>query len=65
VYWIALEDRYMWFREHDWMHYQEKDFKGVFIRVFEIEEILNAFKKAVSGVRWIDTCDYEDCEGDE
>jgi len=65
VYWIALEDRHWLFETHDWMHYEEKDFKGIFIRTFDIEEIFKAFKKAVSGVRWIDACNYEDCEYEE
>ncbi len=56
VYWVAPEERYRRFKEHDWMHYEENKFKGYFIRVFTIEDMLDAFKKAVSGLRWIDTC---------
>jgi hypothetical protein len=62
VYWIAPEDRYRRFREHNWMHYDESRFKGFFIRVFSLEEMFDALRKAVAGVRWIDRCDV--CESE-
>jgi hypothetical protein len=62
VYWIAPEDRYRRFREHNWMHYDESRFKGFFIRVFGLEEMFDALRKAVAGVRWIDRCDV--CESE-
>jgi len=57
VYWIAPESRYREFSAHDWMHYREDKFKGFFIRVFSLEEMFDALRKAISGVRWIDKCD--------
>jgi len=65
VYWIAPEDRYRRFSAHNWMHYEEWQFKGFFIRVFTLEDIFGGLKKAVSGVRWIDKCDICDDERED
>ena len=66
VYWIAPESRYRRFSSHNWMHYREDAFKGFFIRVFSLQEMFDALRKAISGVRWIDKCDIcSDEEEDE
>ncbi len=65
VYWIAPEGRYRRFTSHDWMHYDEQWFKGFFIRVFTLEDMFDAMKKAITGVRWIDKCDACEDERDE
>jgi hypothetical protein len=65
VYWIAPEDRYRRFLSHNWMHYREDKFKGFFIRVFSLEEMFDALKKAIAGVKWIDKCDVCDDERED
>ena len=57
VYWLAPEDRYRRFKSHNCVHYDESQFKGFFIRVFTLQEMIYGLKKAMSGVRWIDRCD--------
>jgi hypothetical protein len=57
VIWVCPEERYVSFREHDWVHYDESDFKGAFLRVFTLDEMLTAFRKLLSSPSlkaWID-----------
>jgi len=57
VIWVCPEERYESFREHDWVHYDESDFKGAFLRVFTLDEMLTAFRKLLSNPSlkaWID-----------
>ncbi len=64
VYWIAPEERYRRFSSHNWMHYEEWQYLGFFIRAFTLEDMLDGLKKAISGVKWIDKCDICDDERD-
>ena len=48
VIWICPESRYRKFRSHDWVSYDEGDFKGVFLRVYNLGEMLYALKKLLS-----------------
>jgi hypothetical protein len=63
VIWVCPEERYVSFREHDWVHYDEEDFKGAFLRVFTLDEMLSAFRKLLSNPSlkaWIDMRGGED-----
>jgi hypothetical protein len=63
VIWVCPEERYVSFREHDWVHYDEEDFKGAFLRVFTLDEMVSAFRKLLSnpGLKaWIDMRGGED-----
>ena len=42
VIWIAPERRYRRFLSHSWVQYSEADFRGVFIRVFDLNELPRA-----------------------
>jgi len=71
VIWICPEERYLNFLEHDWVSYDESKFKGAFLRVFTLEEMLNAFRRLLSSPSlklWYDLCNEHRCgydEGDE
>lgn len=56
VIWVCPESRYKHFRSHDWVHYSESDFKGIFIRAWNIIEMLQGFKRIINpyGRQWID-----------
>jgi hypothetical protein len=57
VIWVCPESRYKHFLQHDWVHYDESQFKGAFVRVFTLEEIFGVFKRVLSNPRvWIDLC---------
>jgi hypothetical protein len=57
VIWVCPESRYKHFLQHDWVHYDELQFKGAFVRVFTLEEMFSAFKRVLSNPRvWIDLC---------
>jgi hypothetical protein len=57
VIWVCPESRYKHFLQHDWVRYDESQFKGAFIRVFTLEEVFSAFKRVLSNPRvWIDLC---------
>jgi len=57
VIWVCPESRYKHFLQHDWVHYDELQFKGAFARVFTLEEMFSAFKTVLSNPRvWIDLC---------
>jgi len=67
VIYVCPETRYRHFASHDWVHYSEKDFKGVFIRVFDIDEMFIAFRMITRLYKmWIDLhedAEYHDDEG--
>jgi len=48
VIWICPESRYRYFREHDWVSYDEPQFKGAFLRIFTLEQMFSAFRKLLS-----------------
>ena len=55
VFWVCPETRYKYFREHDWVNYDERDFKGFFGRAFDTEEIvevLTLFSKNITRARF-------------
>jgi hypothetical protein len=45
VVWICPEDRYRRFLSHDWLHYDESKFHGVFIRAFKLEEMFEGLRR--------------------
>jgi len=57
VIWIAPEARYRRFLSHNWVRYDEDRYKGTFIRAFDVDDILDGIKKALTGAKWIDMCD--------
>jgi hypothetical protein len=55
VIWICPEERYRRFRSHDWVHYDESYFKGVFIRAWTLQEMFQGLAKVCRfGNLWID-----------
>jgi hypothetical protein len=45
VVWICPEARYRRFESHNWVHYSEADFRGVFIRAWTLDEVFSALKR--------------------
>jgi hypothetical protein len=45
VIWICPEDRYRHFLSHNWVHYDESRFHGVFIRAFTLEEMFKGLRR--------------------
>ena len=45
VIWICPETRYRRFLSHDWVHYSEDKFNGVFIRAYNLDEMFQGLKK--------------------
>ena len=65
VVWICPEQRYRKFRSHDWVHYDETQFHGVFIRVYNLAELFRSLKKVTHYYRlWIDLHQNEKFEDD-
>lgn len=66
TYWICPETRYKYFKSHDWVKYDEEDFKGFFGRAFndeEIIEVLQQFSKNVMKQKfWYDKHDEKEFE---
>ena len=56
VIWIAPESRYKRFLSHSWVKYDETKYKGAFIRVFNMDDIMKGLKRVLGGARWIDMC---------
>ena len=55
VIWICPETRYRRFQSHDWVNYDEKHFKGVFIRAWDLCEMFEGLKKVTRFYNlWID-----------
>jgi hypothetical protein len=69
VFWVCPETRYKYFREHDWVHYDEYDFKGFFGRAFdadEIAEVLTLFSKNITRAKfWHDPHSPDEFKDDE
>lgn len=67
VVYICTEDRYRYFTDHDWVYYDEEDFKGFFIRAWTIEEIIEGLKMIIkpNASKWIDFHEDHCYEGDE
>jgi hypothetical protein len=68
VFWVCPETRYEKFKYHDWVNYDEDDFKGFFGRAFDSEEIievLTIFSKNITRTRfWYDMHGPDDFEYD-
>jgi hypothetical protein len=73
VIWICPESRYVHFQEHDWVHYDEGQFRGAFLRIFTLGEMFNAFRRLLSNPSlklWYDLCNgphkcgYDEGDGD-
>ena len=45
VVWICPETRYRRFLSHNWVHYSEDKFNGVFIRAYNLDEMFQGLKK--------------------
>lgn len=45
VFWFAPEERYKYFRDHDWVSYPEKDYKGFFARTLTPKDFEMALKE--------------------
>jgi len=58
IVWICPESRYRRFKAHSWVRYGEEDFKGAFLRVYDLDEMFHAFKMLLSrqyiNKMWID-----------
>ncbi|MGC8773253.1 MAG: hypothetical protein ACP5RJ_07350, partial [Conexivisphaera sp.] len=58
VFWVCPETRYLRFREHDWVEYDEESYKGFFARARNAAEVLHALEEFARGVTrttlWID-----------
>jgi len=55
VLWVCPEDRYRRFKSHDWVSYDERYFKGVFIRAWNLGEMFEGLKKVTRfNNLWID-----------
>lgn len=55
VIWVCPEKRYRRFRSHSWVSHDEDDFRGVFIRAWDIDEMFNGFRRVTRFHRlWID-----------
>ena len=69
VFWVCTETRYKYFSEHDWVDYNEEQFKGFFGRAWNEKEIvlvLKEFAKHIMEPRfWLDLHKDEDFEEDE
>ena len=48
VIWVCPESRYRRFRAHNWVDYDEEDFRGAFLRVYSLDEMFQAFKRLLS-----------------
>ncbi|MEM0195883.1 MAG: hypothetical protein QXJ24_06180 [Thermoplasmatales archaeon] len=48
VYWFCNENRYDNFLDHDWMHYNEREFKGMFFKTYDGNDLLQALKIATT-----------------
>jgi len=45
VFWLCPESRYRRFRSHDWVSYDESDFRGFFARTYDANEMVQALKR--------------------
>ena len=68
VVWVCPESRYRRFNAHNWVKYSEYDFKGAFLRVYDLNEMFHAFKtllsrQYVNGV-WIDLHENDEFDDD-
>ena len=45
VFWLCPESRYRRFRSHDWVSYDESDFRGFFARTYNANEMVQALKR--------------------
>ena len=68
VVWVCPESRYRRFRSHDWVDYDEEDFRGAFLRVYDLDEMFHAFRRLLSyqhfGRVWIDLHEDDTFEDD-
>ncbi|MMZ68104.1 hypothetical protein D1872_307540 [compost metagenome] len=45
VVWIAPETRYRYAINHDWVEHDDSEFKGVFIRAWNLDEMFEGLKR--------------------
>ena len=64
VVWICPESRYRRFASHNWVDYTERDFRGVFIRAYDLKEMFEGLKRLGTGTRWIDFHAHEEFRDD-
>jgi len=68
VVWVCPESRYRRFRSHDWVSYSEEDFRGAFLRVYDLDEMFYAIKKLLAhqhvGKAWVDLHEDDEFEDD-
>lgn len=65
VIWFCPEKRYRRFRSHDWVDYDESEFKGVFVRCWDLAEFVDAMRRVTSARRaFIDYHSHEVFEDD-
>jgi len=69
VVWVCPESRYKRFRSHDWVSYSEEDFKGAFMRVYNLDEMFYAIKKLLAhqhvSKAWIDLHENDEFEDEQ
>jgi len=66
VIWVCPENRYRYFRSHDWVSYTEKDFKGVFIRAYDLDEMFLGLRKISRFYNlWLDFHEDDKFEDDD
>ena len=69
VYWICTETRYKYFSEHDWVSYNEEQFKGFFGRAWNAEEIVLVIKEFAKHIQqsyfWYDKHKEDEYDNEE
>jgi hypothetical protein len=68
VVWICPESRYRRFRSHSWVSYSEEDFRGAFVRVYNLDEMFYALRRLLAYQHisrvWIDLHEDDRFEDD-
>ncbi|MHA1632487.1 MAG: hypothetical protein ACTSXC_06740, partial [Candidatus Freyarchaeota archaeon] len=66
VVWFCPEERYRRFESHDWVDYNEEDFKGAWFRVYNEEELSRAMRMLIRFRRlWVDFHEEDTFRDDE
>ena len=68
VVWICPESRYKRFKSHSWVSYEEEDFRGAFLRVYDLDEMFYALRRLLAHQHinriWIDLHEDDRFEDD-